>query len=150
MPEKPPGKPPPSEDDAAPNGEIVVTNEEPISLEAVGKAVGPEKGKKESTAYPAPDAEQPPPFTRLPYTRASLRSPKDHGPKLHAHVKLRNPEEAEFVGMGPVLQKGGAGPASREAMQDQMAKTMQVIQSWQRLVSAPYDKNKPHRMPNHF
>lgn len=37
------------------------------------------------------------PYMVLPYSRASLRKPKDHFPKLHAIVSLKNPDEEQLV-----------------------------------------------------
>lgn len=127
MPEKPPEKP--SEDDLSPNGEII--------------AAAIEKSK-------VIEVNQPPPFTRLPYSRASLRSPKDHAPKSHARVKIKNPEEEEFVKMGPLKTTSPLGAPDKQTMETQIFNARQAIEAWQKLVSAPYDKIKPRSQPNHF
>jgi len=49
----------------------------------------------ESTNFVEDD--EPLPYFSLPYSRASLRSSKDHAPKMHASVKMKNPEEAELI-----------------------------------------------------
>lgn len=41
--------------------------------------------------------ESPPGYFSLPYSRASLKSSKDHAPKMHAGIKIKSPEEAELV-----------------------------------------------------
>jgi hypothetical protein len=54
-----------------------------------------EKGGEGIDGVVVEQTEQP--FLILPYSRASLKKPRDHFPKLHAMVSLKTPEEEQLV-----------------------------------------------------